>query len=68
MNAHEVEVRLYNDTIQRLLQAYEECVQLINYEEGTVVTNDMRNSIVLSGVYTLDAIDKFKKYANRRYE
>ncbi len=68
MTPHDRELQLYNDVIKRLEQATEEMYKLISWDEGMLVNKEMRDSIVLAGVYLLDAKDKFFRYAGRQYD
>lgn len=66
--SHDKELRLFNDITFRLNSAMDEIYAIVAYSEGSVVTKEMRDSIVLAGVYIKDAEDKFKRYAGLKYD
>jgi hypothetical protein len=68
MTPHDVELKRYNDIVERLDQAYNECIKFMEHRANTVVTNDMRDSIFMAGIYICDAKDKFKVYAESKYD
>jgi len=68
MTPHDKELMLYNAVILRLEQATEQMYQLISWDEGMMVNKEMRDSIVLAGVYLKDAEYKFKRYAGMKYD